>query len=126
SAAPQFTRTYDSVAPTVASIVRAGVSPTSAASVNFTVTFSENVTGVTAATFSLTTGGTISGASVGAVIGAGAVYTVTVNTGIGDGTIRLDATAIGTVADPAGNALAGLPFAAGQRYTIDKTNPLDR
>src|SRR6185295_19277860 len=37
TAAPAFSRTYDSVAPTVTSIVRAGADPTAAASVGFTV-----------------------------------------------------------------------------------------
>lgn len=39
------------VAPSVVSIARAGTSPSNAASVNFTVTFSETVTGVDTADF---------------------------------------------------------------------------
>jgi hypothetical protein len=68
--------------PTVTSIIRANPNPTSAASVDFTVTFSEAVTGVDTSDFNLTIIG-ISDAAVSAVSGSGAVYTVTVETGTG-------------------------------------------
>src|SRR5204863_2635445 len=76
------TVTYDITAPTVSSINRAGGSPTNASSVSFTVTFSENVTGVDTTDFALTTTG-VSGASVSSVSGSGASYTVTASTGSG-------------------------------------------
>ena len=53
----------DAVAPVVASIVRAEANPTSGASAEFTVTFSEDVTGVDTSDFVLTTVG-VSGPSV--------------------------------------------------------------
>jgi hypothetical protein len=112
----------DITAPTVSSVVRANADPTNAASVNYTVTFSEPVTGVTAASFSLTTTG-VGGASIGAPSGSGTTWTVPVNTGAGSGTIRLDVTAAGTITDLSSNALGGLPFTTGQVYTIDKTAP---
>jgi len=93
-----------------------------AASVDFIVTFSKDVTGVDVADFSLTTNG-VSGAAVSGVSGSGSVYTVSVSTGIGDGTLRLDVSAGATVTDLAGNPLAGLPYASGESYTIDKTAP---
>ena len=67
---------------------------------DFIVTFSEPVKGVDMDgpvfdDFVLTTGPGISGAFITGVSGTGAVYTVTVNTGTGDGTIRLDV--VGTV-----------------------------
>ena len=77
------------LAPYVKSIVPADPNPTAAATVDFTVTFSEAVTGVDETDFSVTATG-ISGASVTAVSGSGADYTVTVDTGTGDGTLRLD------------------------------------
>src|SRR5450759_3961866 len=46
--------TVDTTAPTVVSSLRADPNPTSAASVNFTATFSESVTGVDAGAFNLT------------------------------------------------------------------------
>jgi hypothetical protein len=77
-------------APNVQSIVRADPDPTTAASVNYTVTFNQAVTGVDASDFVLASTGTIAGASVTGVSGSGSVYTVTVNTGTGSGTLRLD------------------------------------
>jgi CSLREA domain-containing protein len=113
--------TIDKTAPTVTSILRADANPTNAASVNFTVTFSEAVTGVDAGDFDLTTTG-VTGASVASVSGSGAAYTVTVNTGTGNGTIRLDVSASSDIKDLANNALSGLPYTSGQEYTVDK-NP---
>ena len=55
---------------------------TNAASVGYTVTFSEAVTGVNVGDFSLVAAG-VSGAAIKSVTGSGAVYTVTVNTGAG-------------------------------------------
>jgi len=108
--------TVDKTAPTVVSITRADPNPTNAASVQFIVTFSEGVTGVDAGDFSLTTTGSISGASVTGVSGAGSVYTVTVSTGTGSGTLRLDIPGTATVTDPAGNSLSNLPYTSGQVY----------
>ena len=78
----------DTTAPTVTSIVPAATL-SNASSVNFTVTFSESVTGLAAGNLSLTTTG-VTGASVGDDLRHGATRTVVVNTGSGDGTIRLD------------------------------------
>jgi hypothetical protein len=114
--------TVDKAAPTVSSIVRVGATPTSAASVQFTVTFSESVTGVAAGNFSLAVSG-VSGASVTSVSGSAAVYTVTVNTGTGDGTLQLDlSSTTPAITDSATNALTAT-FSGGQVYTIDKSAP---
>ena len=109
--------TRDTVAPTVLSSARLDASPTNAASVRFRVTFSEAVTGVDAADFSLSASG-ITGAAVTGVAGAGAVYTVTVGTGSGTGTLRLDVPAAASISDLAGNPLAGLPFTGGETYML--------
>jgi beta-lactamase superfamily II metal-dependent hydrolase/DNA/RNA endonuclease YhcR with UshA esterase domain len=113
--------TIDKTAPAVTSVVRAGANPTNAASVDFTVTFSESVTGVANGDFAITAGG-VTGASVTGVTGSGATRTVSVNTGSGDGTLRLDVVTGGTIIDPAGNLLAS-GFTGGETYTIDKTAP---
>jgi len=105
---------------TIASINRSASSPTNATSVQYAVTFASAVTGVSASNFSLTTTGTISGASVASVAGSGTSYTVTVNTGTGDGTIVLNL-ANATGLSP--GISTTLPF-AGQAYTIDKTAPI--
>jgi len=113
--------TIDKTAPFVTSIVRANANPTTAASVHFTVTYSEVVTGVSAQDWALTTSG-VTGASVTATDGSGTTYDITVNTGSGDGTIRLDVQTGGTVIDAAGNLLA-TGFTSGESYTIDRTAP---
>lgn len=108
--------------PVVQSIVRADADPTAAASVDYTVTFSTPVTGVDAADFALTSTGTIAGASITGVSGAGAVYTVTVNTGTGNGTLRLDVTDDNSI-NAGGSSLGGAGvgdgnFTTGAFYTI--------
>jgi LPXTG-site transpeptidase (sortase) family protein len=115
------TYTIDKGAPSVVGIVRADPSPTNAASVDFTVTFDESVADVDTSDFTLTTTG-VSGPSItGVTVGPSATYTVTVDTGSGDGTIRLDLTAGASIQDPVGNAFVG-PYTGGETYTIDKTN----
>jgi CSLREA domain-containing protein len=109
----------DGTAPTVLSSLRTDANPTNAASVHFTVTFSESVTGVAAGDFTLTTTG-VSGASVTSVSGSGATRNITVNSGTGNGTIRLDIPVSATITDPAGNPLAGRPYTGSQTYTITK------
>jgi len=118
----------DGVPPTVSSSVLAAASPTNATSVNFTVTFSENVSGVDTADFTLTTTG-VAGAAVTGVAGGPQVYTVSVNTGTGDGTIRLDVVDDDSIVDGASNPLGGPGagngnFTAGETYTIEKTAPI--
>jgi hypothetical protein len=109
----------DTTVPTVLSSTRVNSSPTNFVSVQFTVTFSESVTGVDAGDFSLATSG-ITGASVTSVSGLGATRTVTVDTGSGNGTIRLDVLDDNSIQDVAGNPLGGT-FNSGEIYTIDKT-----
>ena len=111
----------DNAAPTVLSSTRVNPSPTSAPSVNYTVTFSEAVTNVDVNDFALTTTG-LTGASVSAVSGSGALYTITVQTGYKPGTLRLDIPNTATITDLSSNSLAGLPFTTGETYTVEK-NP---
>jgi hypothetical protein len=108
-------------APTVSSISRANANPTNAANVGFTVTFSEIVTGVDVSDFALNTVG-IAGVSISRVSGSGAVYTVTVNTGIGDGTLRLDVVDDDSIVDAfnhplGGSGLGNGNYSNGERYT---------
>ncbi|MBK8619442.1 MAG: S-layer homology domain-containing protein [Anaerolineales bacterium] len=110
--------TVDTTAPIVSSSLRASTSPSALPSVNFTVTFSESVTGVDTSDFNLTTTG-VSGATVSGLSGTGSLYTVSVNTGSGDGTIRLNVLNNGSIKDIALNPL-GLAFSSGEVYTISK------
>jgi parallel beta-helix repeat protein len=105
--------------PYVVSITRTDASPTSALSVDFTVTFSEDVIDVDVDDFALTTTG-VTGASITGVSGSDATYTVTVNTGSGNGTIRLDVPETASIADLSGNPLGDLPFTSGEVYTVQK------
>jgi hypothetical protein len=105
--------------PILTSIVRASANPTSATRVDFTVTFSESVTGVDTSDFSLTTSA-VSGATVGGVSGSGSVYTVTVNTGAGNDTLRLDVVDDDTIVDLALNPLGGAGAGNGS-YTSGET-----
>ncbi|MFZ5912436.1 MAG: choice-of-anchor X domain-containing protein [Chloroflexota bacterium] len=84
--------------PNVVSSVRASVSPTNYYSVDYTVTFSEPVTGVDASDFALTTDG-LSGAEVSMVSDSSSRYTVTVAAGDGGGTLRLDVVDDDTIVD---------------------------
>jgi hypothetical protein len=111
--------------PTVTSIPCVNANPTAASSVNFTVIFSEPVTGVDTGDFSLTTSG-ISGAAVSGVSGSGNSYIVTVNTGSGgSGTIRLDVVDNNSIMDASFNPLGGAAvgdgnFTTGEVYTINR------
>lgn len=79
----------DGIAPTATAIVLQGSPPPSSVAVTYTVTFSEAVTGVAAAAFSIATiEGTATG-EVGTVAGSGNSYTVTVRSIGGVGTLRL-------------------------------------
>ncbi|NGZ09237.1 MAG: LEPR-XLL domain-containing protein, partial [Nitrospira sp. LK70] len=116
----------DTIAPTVLSINRATTSPTNAATVQWTVTFSETVTGVDLADFALAATG-VTGAALTGVTGSGTTYTVTANTGTGDGTLGLNLADNDSIVDASANPLggtgAGTGNFTGQVYTIDKTAP---
>lgn len=121
------TYAFDTQAPTVAAVNRAGSSPTNASSVSWTVTFSEAVTGVVSANFSLAQTGLSGTPSVSAVSGSGTTWTVTASTGSatpsGSGTLQLKLSSATGIADSAGNALGGALPVNGQSYAIDKTPP---
>lgn len=109
--------TPTSINPQVSSIVRANANPTNAATVDFDVTFSEPVFGVDADDFSVTATG-VSGATISGVSGSDASYTVTVNTGAADGTIRLDVPVTASIIGSLGAPLSGLPYTDGETYTV--------
>ena len=113
--------TVDKTNPIVAGIVRANASPTSASSVDFTVTFSEAVTGVDVNDFKLVVSGALVGTAITGVSGSGSIYTVTVNTGTSTnlGTLRLDLIANNTIKDAVLNILT-TSFQTGLPYTVDK------
>jgi hypothetical protein len=113
------TLVIDRTAPAVVSIDRVDPDPTTTASVDFLVTFSEDVTGVAGSNFGLVQSGGLTGATITSVSGTGATRTVTVATGSGAGTLGLNLTSATGIKDLVTNALpsTGLPF-VGQTYTL--------
>lgn len=75
---------------TVTSINLAGTSPTSAASVSWTVTFSASVAGVAAGNFTLVNTGLGGAPAITSVTGSGTTWTVTASAGTGSGTLGLN------------------------------------
>ena len=97
--------------------------PVSAGLRNFRVAFNEGVTGVDTGDFVLTTTGTIAGATITGVVAENSfTYVVTVNTGTGTGTIRLDVVDNNTITgggDPLGGPAAGDGnFTAGEPLVV--------
>jgi len=116
------------VEPRVCSIIRLDPNPSSSSSIHFNVLFSNSVTGVGTSDFGLTTSG-VSGATISGLSGSGSVYTVTVNTGSGNGTIRLDVVDDDSIEDGNGNPLGGVGnangnYSAGEAYQISKPSSL--
>ena len=117
--------------PSVTSIVRSipTSSFTNASSVTFGVNFSQPVTGVDISDFTLTTTG-VTGASITSVSGIDNTNTrtVIVNTGTGDGTIRLNLIDDDTIKNSQTTPLGGLAagngnFTTGEIYTVDRVIP---
>ncbi len=98
----------DVTPPTVMSIAAIDASPTNALNVSWSVTFSEPVTGVDAGDFALVPGGGITGAGNIVVTPVDATtYTVSADTGTGNGTLGLDLADDDSIADLASNPLGG-------------------
>lgn len=117
--------------PLVSTIVRADSNPTNAVDVRFTVTFTEPVTGVNLVPlfndFVLVPGTGITGAEITSVSPvSGSIYTVGVNTGTGNGTIRLDISDNDSILDAKSQPLGGVGlgngnYTTGEAYTINKS-----
>ncbi|MCK9381247.1 MAG: hypothetical protein M0P95_09290 [Sulfuritalea sp.] len=109
--------------PYVVSIILASPDPTSpATSVDWTVTFNANVTGVDATDFALVQAGGVSGAAITGVTGGGTTWTVTASTGAGAGTLGLnlvdDDTILNAALKPLGGTGTGNGNFTGQVYTV--------
>lgn len=116
--------TIDRTQPTFVSITRNGTSPTNAASVSYTVRFSEPVIGVGQNDFQVTEN--LPGNANINIAGTGATRTVTISfgfgggVGVGDVTLALRANA--TITDLAGNAWAA-SLQTGPTYHVDRVGP---
>ncbi len=95
----------DTRAPTATGVVRLDPTPTGASTVNFRVTFDEDVSGVDAGDFSLLTSNSAKGSIVSVVQLDARTYQVTVGSVSGQGSLGLAVNA-GGISDAAGNALA--------------------
>lgn len=111
-------------APSVSSIVRTSSStvPASATDVSYTVTFSENVTGVDSGDFTLARAGTANGV-IASTVGSDTTYTVTITSLSGDGTLRLDLNTSGTGIQNDNNVAIAGGYTGGAVYTLDHTGP---
>ncbi|WP_204561551.1 autotransporter-associated beta strand repeat-containing protein, partial [Azospirillum palustre] len=112
----------DTTPPTVSSIALSGSPAANASSVSYTVTFSEDVSGVDASDFSLAKTGTADG-TIGSVTQVSAsVYTVSVTGISGAGTLGLNLNGSGTgIQDTANNAIA--TGSTGPTRTVDTVAP---
>lgn len=108
----------DSEAPEIVSITRANSSPTKSDNVDFLINFSESVSDISLADFSLAATGTLNGVSLVDISGAGIQRRVTVNTGTGVGTLKLNVPNSATISDLAGNFAVELPYTAGDIYKV--------
>ncbi len=111
--------------PSVLSLNRDTPDPTYLASVSWTVTFSEAVTGVDAADFTLIQASGLSGAAITSVSGSGTTWTVTASTGSGSGTLGLNLVDNDSIKDVTNNPLGGIGTGngnfTGQVYTVRLT-----
>lgn len=119
----------DTIPPDVLSTKPQGTSPGTPESTNqqtltFTVTFRENVFGVSKTNFVLTTDPTVTGASITDVTQlTGATYSVTVNTGTGDGNIQLALATSNGLVDKQNNPVPLPDPDAVSVVRVDKTSP---
>lgn len=115
----------DTIAPNIISITRVDSSPTTSGTKNYSVTFSEPILGMpVSGDFVLTTvsGGTTN--AIGTVSGGPTNFNVSFTVSGGDGELRLDLNDSDfTIADLAGNQLAGNTFSSGEVYMFDNTGP---
>ncbi|MCV6591028.1 MAG: DUF4347 domain-containing protein, partial [Marinobacterium sp.] len=110
----------DDIVPTVSSIAPSGTPAANAASIDFTVTFSESVNNVSVDDFSLTPTGSAVG-NIANVTGSGSSYTVTVNNITGQGSLRLDLKNASNITDGS-NSLAA--YGSGSSHTVDRIAPV--
>lgn len=110
--------------PIVSSIARDQANPTTLSTLSWSVTFISAVTGVDITDFSLVMAGGISGATITSVTGSGTSWTVTVNSGIGNGTLGLNLGDNDSIIDGSSRPLGGVGLGngdfTGEVYTVNK------
>jgi hypothetical protein len=116
----------DRTPPSVTQSLPTDPNPTRAVSMNFTVKFSEPVSGVDKSDFSLNTNGTLNQTDIISVTGAGDTYTVSVEAKEGEGSLHLSVLDNDSIVDIMGHPLGGIgmgngDFTSGTDYIIAKT-----
>ena len=119
---------WDGSIPSVAPATATGTTPTNGQNVTFEVVFSEPVTGVDASDFAVNANGGVVAPSVAGVSGNGTIFTVTVDTGTGDGDVRLNVVDDDSIVDSTGGPLGGTgtgngDVAGDEFFSIDRTPP---
>ena len=114
----------DAAPPQVTGIALDGTSPTTSSTLGFTVTFSEDVSGVDLSDFALATTGSASGTLLSLVQVDARTYRITVEGVTGQGTLGLSLTAAGSgIVDGVGNAMQNNFASVG--YTLGGLNTGD-
>ncbi|NIE74160.1 DUF4347 domain-containing protein [Pantoea sp. Ap-967] len=111
----------DTTTPYATSITRLDTTPSTSASVSYSVTFSEQVLHVDASDFNLVFGGDVAGSIQSVSSTDGITYTVTLGGLTGTGTVRLDLKPGTDITDAAGNLIPG--GRVGVNYAIDRVAP---
>lgn len=106
----------DSTVPSVSSSVPDGAALATDTEVDFTVTFSEDVLNVSTDDFAVGTSGT-AGSITAVSASSGSVYTVTVGSITGNGTIQVNLNGSTNIADAAGNSGVAT-YSAGSTHTV--------
>ncbi len=108
----------DRMPPSIQSITRNSPALTNGNSLSYTVSFSENVFGVTEDDFTLVTTGSVTAGAIQVLGTGGSTYTVIITDVIGDGTVALALKYNSSIKDASGNIVAATPtFAPAQVYT---------
>jgi hypothetical protein len=110
--------TYQGPVPTVEAIERVDTNPVKIGVVGFYVKFSEDVFDVDLEDFTLTTTGGIIGESLSAIAGEGDQRFVSVLTGTGSGTLRLDVADDAEIVDSDDFPMIDLPYTSGEVYDV--------
>src|SRR6185503_34485 len=115
------TFTVDNTAPTVVSIARSDSNPISDNVLDYQVTFSEAVSGVDPADFTMVNSGVTTGTISATQVSPTQVNVTIINVN-GTGTAQLTLNSSGTgITDAAGNAISG--GFSGETYNVDQTAP---
>jgi len=109
-------------APSIKSFEALNTSPSRASELTFGLTFSERITGLDVNDFEVLTGGTLNNAQLQSISGDRAEFTISVDSGQGDGDLWIELNGSGSgIVDFAGNEM--IAQASSPRVYLDRTAP---